>query len=227
MQFLIDIHTHNFLDSAESLHLLNVFAQDLPLLADLLPINQKVSVGLHPWHIQKVDESQQTAQMIEKIANMAIQTNVFAIGETGLDKLIKTDFVLQKNIFRQHIAISETCQKPLIIHSLKTYNEIMVTRKETGAKQAWVIHGFNANELIAKQLIACGCYLSFGHLLLNPQTKASQVFAKLPLASCFLETDDKQIRLAEVYGQAAQLRKMSVEALASQLYQNFECLKNS
>jgi TatD DNase family protein len=227
MQTLIDIHTHQFLDTANSQHILNVFAQNLPLQEKVLPKTQKISIGLHPWHIQQAEASLQTNTMLENMTNAAAQAHVFAIGETGLDKLLNTAFALQETIFRQHIALSENCQKPLIIHSLKTYNEILAIRKKTQAKQAWLVHGFNGNELIAKQLIALGCYLSFGHLLLNPQTKAYRVFASLPLRNCFLETDDNPTALPAIYEQAAKLKNISVATLAVQLYQNFEYLQKN
>lgn len=84
----------------------------------------------------------------------------------------------------------------------------------------WVIHGFNANKQTADQMIKMGFYLSFGKALLDPESKATQIFPLIPIKNIFLETDDADIDIKEVYAVAAGLRKLSVDQLKQKIAEN-------
>lgn len=224
MTQLLDIHTHHFTNTQQSKHLLNVFAQEasskLAVIKNL-PFEQKISIGLHPWHLAAELQTQNVEKTLQVLAALVQEPQVFAVGETGLDKLIETDFATQEAVFLQHILLSESCQKPLIVHCVKSYDKIAALRKLHKPKQKWILHGFNAHENIAKNLIDLGCMLSFGHLLLDERTKASRFFAKIHLDFCFLETDNSQIPLLDIYTKAAKLKNIDLETLASAINQNF------
>lgn len=54
---------------------------------------------------------------------------VWAIGECGLDKYSQVDFDIQKQYFIKQIELSELTHKPLIIHCVKAYNELLNLKK--------------------------------------------------------------------------------------------------
>jgi TatD DNase family protein len=186
-----------------------------------LPFDQKISIGLHPWHLAPELQKQNIEHTLQALAKLVQEPQVFAVGETGLDKLIETDFATQEAVFLQHILLSESCQKPLIVHCVKSYDKIAALRKLQKPKQKWILHGFNAHENMAKNLIDLGCMLSFGHLLLDERTKASNIFADIPLDFCFLETDNSQIPLLDIYTKAAKLKNLDLETLTTAINQNF------
>jgi TatD DNase family protein len=75
-----------------------------------------------------------------------------------------------------------------------------------------ILHGFSKNEQTAQQLIANGCYLSFGkYLLRNPELKS--VFLSVPNDRFFLETDTIEETLEEVYALAASYKGITVPEL--------------
>ena len=53
---------------------------------------------------------------------------VIMIGECGLDKVWGPTLDIQEASFRRHIELSEKHQKPLIIHCVKAYNEIIAIK---------------------------------------------------------------------------------------------------
>lgn len=148
-----DIHSHTFLGE-KTIH--NVFPKDVIDFTKQYP-QQPLSIGIHPWHIS--DNWEEDFLIVEKYAP---QQQTIAIGETGLDKKCTVDFSLQQHVFEQHILLSERLQKPLILHIVSAYDELLHYKKVFKPKQQWAIHGFRGNELLAKQLFDKNILLSIG-----------------------------------------------------------------
>lgn len=209
----IDIHTHNIKPQENVIKIVNHFS-DAYLVSDKQNL---ASVGLHPWYIKKDFNKQLT--LIDKYA---ADNNIIAIGEAGLDKAIDIDLELQTAVFIAQAAIADTHIKPMIIHSVKTYNDLIVIRKFYLNSPTWIIHGFSGNIIIAKDLIKHGFYLSFGKDLFNEVSLASKTFSAIPLQYVFLETDNSDLNIETIYAKAAELLNMSVEDLKMQISENFQ-----
>jgi TatD DNase family protein len=175
------------------------------------------SVGLHPWH---VDSENQTGNM-DWVKNAAQRPEVIAIGETGLDKTISVPFALQEQVFRAHLRLAEAIRKPLIIHCVRSYSEMLALRKKSDQSLPWIFHWFNSDEQMARDLIRKNCCLSFGHLLFRPGSKACQVFPNLPSDRIFMETDDAGFTIEEVYTRAAEIRSIDAQDWEIRISQNF------
>lgn len=212
MEF-IDIHTHSPRSSGK--FVMNVFAQDL---VEYYHPAGLITIGLHPWHLLDVDPEQALQQM----GKWAEDRAVIGIGECGLDKNISTDLNLQEQIFLQQLEISETCGKPAIIHCVKAYSEMLHWRKSRKWTMPWIFHWFNASREVAADLIRFGCYLSFGRSLLHPSGKNALVLQELPLSHVFLETDDAQITIEDVYAKAASMKGIEIDSLKEIINRNFE-----
>ena len=177
-----------------------------------------VSIGIHPWYIQEYD----VTDIIEKIKIAAGSENVKAIGESGLDRLAETPMKVQETVFIKQIEIAEACNKPLIIHCVKAFDELIRIKKEQQVKTPMIIHGYNNNEQIAEQLIKNGFYLSFGKALLNENSNAQMVIKKLSWEQLFLETDNSDLSINDIYEKAAALKNISVEELKEKMMLNFK-----
>ena len=99
----------------------------------LLEINNQFSnihifFGLHPIFIK--NHSLADIIKLEEYTNFI---NTKLIGEIGLDKRI-TDFDKQLYIFSSQISIAKNLNKKVIIHSVKSHNEIIKTIKDTKSK---------------------------------------------------------------------------------------------
>jgi TatD DNase family protein len=210
----IDIHTHK--QAPRDNAIINCPLDKVEKFIKQFP-QQVISVGLHPWDIGKNDE-----EKIHFLNKAAVLPQVIAIGETGLDKLCQTPFEEQKKIFRTQIKIAEMVEKPLIIHCVKAYEEIIAIKKEENPRRSWIIHGFRGKKELALQLVGQGFYLSFGKGIEHSQ----ETITSIPLDKIFLETDDSESSIEGIYQKAAQLANINIEDLAYQITKNYHQVFN-
>lgn len=207
----IDIHTHQA-KKTENVQVLNIFAHDLPFVeSDFL-----FSAGLHPWHIGKVNPE----ECFRAIDNAAGLKNMLAVGECGLDRSIKTDFAFQEQCFKQQIAIAENHRKPLIIHCVHAYSDLMKYKKESKSGLPWIIHGYRGNLETTLSLIKHDFYFSVGERLLKDESKHA-VIRSIPIERLFFETDESKLPITEIYSMAAQVLKRNENELTQIIANNF------
>ena len=209
----IDIHTHTYYKHDDVIILQNVF----PTQGDQLGKDSYYSVGLHPWYI----ENSNLEEDIQWISENSLRKDVIAIGETGLDKAISCPWDKQLDVFQKQIKIAEEARKPVILHCVRSYSEILEYRKRSDQSIPWIFHWFSASLQTAEQLTRKNCYLSFGHMLFNDKSKSFSSFLSLHPSHIFFETDDAGYNIFEVYERAAQIKKVSMEELGSIIYSNF------
>lgn len=213
----IDIHTHNPVHRTGIHSIVN-----LRTTGAIKKIEEMIySIGLHPWDI----DPEKAGSILKELQNLALSPEIIAIGEIGLDRLINVNFSLQEEIFVQQLSLAEKLNKPVIIHCVKSFSELISLRKKSELSIPWIIHGFQKNNQIANNLIDLGCYLSFGAALLNNNTLQDH-FPKLPTNRIFFETDDSDISIKEIYQKAAELMNLGIEDLKEIIVTNFNtCFK--
>lgn len=207
----LNTHTHHLSHQSDVLELYNQFPNELNLNAKIY------SIGIHPAYINSTTIDEET----HLINHHILDKNCLAIGEIGLDKLCETDFNLQIEVFEKQIKIAEENQLPIIIHSVRAYQEILHIRKKMNLTVPFIFHGFNKNEQLLQQIIAQNCFASFGkNLLYNKNLQI--IFANLSAKYFFLENDSSEIPIQEIYAFAAELRKISIEELQQQMAENWK-----
>ncbi|MCU7494039.1 MAG: hypothetical protein HF314_02645 [Ignavibacteria bacterium] len=213
--YYINIHTHKDNCGSEELSLINIFAEEF----ECYPLNENCfySVGLHPWNILKTD----LERAIASVKSASLYPMVKAIGETGLDRAIQTPWEVQVEVFLKHLEIAEEVKKPVMIHCVRAFSDIIAIKKKYKFTSPWIIHGFNSNLQTAIQLLKYGCYLSFGKFLFNSKSKVPGVFPEVPDGSFFLECDDSDLRIGEIYTKACTLKGLSPEELKLRMKENF------
>lgn len=164
-------------------------------------------------------------------ANLLPQKNIFfdrasnpkclAIGEIGLDKLSTTDWTTQIHAFETQACWAEELKKPVILHCVKSWNEILEHKKRLNPKQAWIFHGFRKTSLL-KSVLDTGVFISIGTAVLHDLT-LQQIIPDIPLDSLFLETDmDERYTIEEVYECVCKLKNISLQDLENQVEENFK-----
>lgn len=215
MDFL-DIHTHkvatqNGVVSIQSLSL----TQDIFLA---MPKTKPISVGLHPW-FAKIEHLDQQMKYLIVIAN---QANVKQIGECGLDRLRGENLENQIIILEKQIELAEKIRKPLILHCVKCFAELIAIKDRLRVEVPMIIHGFNKNEELGKQLLDKGFILSFGLTILKENSGAAKLIQTTN--NFFLETDDADISIEEIYRAAAILKKCTVDELKARIFTDWNKL---
>lgn len=209
MQY-IDIHSHKFSQNDAVLAIKSFsFGHDkLPELSN----NQPMAIGLHPWHAKQ----ENLANLLPSFTEAATHNKVCFIGECGLDKLQGESINNQLVVFKAQIEVAQKLQKPLIIHCVKAFEELMALKKNLHISVPMVVHGFNKSEQLGKQLLNLGFQLSFGKAILNPSSGAAKLASAIP--QFFLETDNAAVEIEEIYAAAANLKKCSVAELKARIF---------
>ena len=174
------------------------------------------SVGIHPQNIHEQWEND-----LENLKIISQNPKCLAIGECGLDALVNIDENLQKKVFEAQILWANQIQKPVIIHCVKRFQELIPFQKI--AKVPMIIHGFNKKKAIADEMLKHGFYLSFGKSVLH-NLSLQTTLKEIPLEKIFLETDDADFDIAELYQKVAEIKEISVEKLQEQISKNLEIL---
>ncbi|WP_407482356.1 TatD family hydrolase [Elizabethkingia meningoseptica] len=174
------------------------------------------SVGLHPQDI-----GADWSVKIGDVHQAAMAQKCLSIGECGLDAYVKTTLEEQIKVFKSQINIAEELNKPLTIHCVRRFNEVIQVCKDIRIPK--IIHGFNKRETIAALLLKNGFYLSFGVSLLN-NLSLQNIFREIPQEMFVLETDISDIGIDTVYEKAASIRSISMEQLENIVDNNLKTI---
>jgi len=208
----IDIHTHHENNNPDIFSIRSYSIID----NNNIPVDKPFSVGVHPWDSEKFNFCH--FDTLRRISN---QKNLKTIGETGLDKLKGAEFQIQKKIFEYHVELADKIKKPLIIHCVKYFNELIEIHDRMQPKSPWIIHSFSRDLQLAKELTKRGIHLSFGPILLKSISNPYKYFSEIEKQFIFVETDDSNNSIQEIYEQAAELRGIELEEMADIIESNF------
>ena len=184
----------------------------------LIDVNKPFSIGMHPWFINS-----KPAPKMPLLTHWAQEQNCLFIGEAGLDKVCTIDFAAQMKAFESQIFLAEDLQKPLIIHCVKAYAEVMALKKTHQPSMPWIIHGFNKNKQTAAQLIDSGFYLSLGAGFFNRKEAKETAWLIWP-HKLLLETDNDEASIDTIYLKACNLLNTDLLDLQAQMAGNLNTL---
>ena len=210
MEFF-NFHTHQFTNQSNVLELVNQYPNEFDTSISFY------SIGIHPWYIV---DNRINADL--KIIEEKLQTeNCLALGECGLDKRSAIPLEQQILVFEKQLALAEKYKKPVVIHCVAAFQEVIEIKKKMKISVPMIIHGFSKNSQLANQLIAAGFYLSFGkYLLRNPELKT--VFQTVPNDRFLLETDTIEESIQQIYDLAAEYKNITIKELQEVISSNFE-----
>lgn len=203
-----NIHTHYPTTHPEDISIINILIRGGESYH--LEDGQNYSAGIHPWYINNI------RQQLDELERLCTHPDIVAIGEAGFDKIRGGTPDVQQEAFQIQALLAEKVNKPLIIHCVKAYDEIIKNKKVIKPQVPWIIHGFRGNGKQAEQLLRQGFYLSFGQYF-NP--KALKVAYPDYL---FAETDDADIDIHSVYQQITENLSYPVEETISSLTLNIK-----
>ncbi len=191
------------------------------------------SVGVHPTEQEGKDPS------VEELLTLADDNNIIAIGETGLDyfHVEKESADWQRDRFRHHIAASNQCGKPMIIHTREAKEDTIKIMTEEKA-QAGVMHCFSEDWAMAKAALDLGFYISFSGIITFKSADAlREVAKKVPADRLLVEPDSPYLTPVPNRGRPnspaytyyvaeklAEIRGVSVDEIARTTTQNFNHL---
>ncbi|NLJ20356.1 MAG: hypothetical protein GX429_04465 [Bacteroidales bacterium] len=199
-EHFVDIHTHGK-SEFNPFSVRNLLVKEVALFFDSEE-HRFCSVGIHPWYAD-----QENPEELTSLFCYASDKRWTAIGECGLDKNISVTFAVQKSIFERQISFSESLKKPLIIHCVGYFNELLEIRNRLRPSQLWIVHGFRGKPELAKQLLKTGISLSFGE-----KRNAASV-SVTPIDRLYVETDESLLPVEQFYLEIAKIKNCRPEDL--------------
>lgn len=223
----IDIHSHFKNNELDVISVLNITQQgkfientEGGITSTVNGVGQAdsyFSAGLHPWFLSKDNFETDFKKLSQLIDNQS----VIFLGECGLDRLKGEDLGFQTPVFEAQIRLAESKSKPVVIHCVKAFNEIVSIKKRLKPSIPLIIHGFNQNKTILNDLIKNNFYISIGAAILKKESNAAQALNLIPHNWLFFETDDMDISIKAVYEKAAEMLNMDLADLKKIVFDNF------
>ena len=206
----INIHTHK---PGEGINIV-----DPCLTPGWVPTGHNIfrSMGIHPLFIDEEAE-----EKLEQIEQLAASGQIVAVGEAGLDRNATAPMALQQQLFARQAALAARYDLPLIIHGVRAIPELITIYNRCAACEKWIMHGFNNRREILEDLLRHGFFISAGRHVMNEQSNLFQLLPEIPDDRLFVETDNSDFRIEEIYRKVAERKAISIEQLQQIIEQNF------
>jgi len=175
------------------------------------------SVGIHPWHITE-KWGEQLRQLRESLKTKSLMP--IAFGEIGLDEYCDIPVSLQREVFTAQLEIAEEFHLPVVLHAVKSFDEITKVIKERKKIPQWVFHWYSGSIEQMRQLAKLNCFFSFGKEIVVGHKNRVSVLKETPIEKVLFETDDWEESVSRVYQASATHLKYDIDELKKQISKN-------
>ena len=183
---MTDAHTHNLAAGPDAVINIEPDTQ--------LPSEGSFSTGVHPWR------SAEAATLWPLVETIASDPRIVAIGECGIDRLRGADMETQTELLRRHAILADNLAKPLIIHCVRAWAELLAVHASVRPSVPWIVHGFRGAPALARQLLDAGMHISLGEHF-RPDTAAI-----IPPGRLHVETDTSSLPIREIAARVSAAR---------------------
>lgn len=187
-------------------------------------------LGVHPWFVDEHDDG-----ALEELERRLGQRDpdCVGLGECGLDRL-QGELSVQMPWFEAQVAMAARLDRPLVIHSVRTHDEVAAVLRRVRPDVPVLVHGFSGSYEQGRALVDLGCFLGIGGVITHDRARKTRgAVSRLPVDHLVLETDapdmspagvakghNEPANLRQVLTSLAQLLKDDEEALAASLAAN-------
>jgi len=154
------------------------------------------TVALHPHDVTGYEKRKKEEFDYDKFLKLAKNKKVVAIGEAGLDYAYcendEKAQKLQQEVFTKHLELAKEVNKPVVIHSRRTFPEILDIIRNSKFKiqnsAPGVLHCYMGRWSYAEEYLKLGFYISFTGLITYARDY-DKVIKNIPLERILIETD--------------------------------------
>jgi TatD DNase family protein len=176
------------------------------------------TLGIHPWELTlPFDRSEFNTKWNELIKRT---DGVYAIGECGLDRVHVgiADIEEQKYVLMKHFELAAQRQVPLILHSVRTYSDVLEILKKIKFRYPIMLHAYGGNEHEMHELLKYPVYFSYGARLF----KTDKMLKLTSIDRLLLETGDQlEYSIDDIYQKASESLGIEMSVLEERLEKNF------
>lgn len=146
------------------------------------------AVGIQPNYVAAAKAGDW--EMIEQLAG---ESKVVAIGETGLDRYWDhTPIELQEDYFERHISLARSRKLPFVVHCREAEADVVRVLRAAAASGSLsgIMHSFCGSSEVAADCVAVGMHVSFAGMLTYKKNDALRATAAtIPADRILVETD--------------------------------------
>ena len=191
------------------------------------------SIGAHPHNASRYNESAE-----KTILEYLNHPKCRLLGEIGLDYHYDlSPREMQKDVFDRQLELAYERQVPVQLHIREAHGdcmEMLRARLSAGRMPAGIMHCYTGSWEAAKVYLDAGLYISLsGALTFKNAPKLAEVCRNVPADRLLIETDcpymapvplrgrrNEPAFITNTLAKAAELREISPERMAEQLYEN-------
>lgn len=152
------------------------------------PQRFRCTAGVHPHHAVELDES-----ALQKLAALAAQPEVVAVGECGLDYFRNlSPHAAQVAAFRRQLDLAAQMRKPVFLHQRDAHDEFLSILREYGSRLVGgVAHCFTAGAEEARAYLDLGLYIGITGWITDERRglHLREVVRTIPAERLLIETD--------------------------------------
>ena len=143
------------------------------------------TAGLHPHEARDWAPA-----LMDEIRSLALETDVVAIGETGLDFYYdNSPRVEQTTSFEAHLALAAELGLPAIVHSRSADGETADLIRSWAGRLTGVLHCFSGGRDLLDVGLDAGWYVSFSGIVTFRTYEDADLVRRVPLERLLVETD--------------------------------------
>lgn len=184
-----------------------------------------VTIGIHPMQddVERLmrhlvtDPDALRGDMEAKISELG--GRCCGIGECGWDRRSILSWDEQDALMAFHYALARDLHLPLVLHIVGGMHRLLALKScVIDDRVRWYYHGFRGKPAALKQILSAGVHVS-----LSPDGYTSkEVMGQCMATSFFLETDDSNRSIEEVYLKTSDLLNIDMSELCDRLYGDFK-----
>ena len=145
-------------------------------------------VGIHPEEIDEFDKNS-----CAKLAELAADKKIVAIGEIGLDYHWEKDSerrLIQQKIFIEQLDLARQLNLPVCIHDRDAHGDTLKILQTEGKNLRGVLHCYSGSVEMAREIWKRGWFTGFdGPLTFKNSAKLPEVVKAAPRELILIETD--------------------------------------
>ncbi|HET9439677.1 MAG TPA: TatD family hydrolase [Longimicrobiales bacterium] len=147
--------------------------------------NVWTTAGIHPHSVGDYGKD-----AISRIADLADDDRVVAIGETGLDYYYENSpRSAQRQALRRHIELADDLALPLVLHSRDADDDTIAIIREIEGEVFGVLHCFDGSSDLLDAGIDAGWMISFSGLITFKNYEKEDLVRAVPPDQLLIETD--------------------------------------
>lgn len=238
-EYLIDTHAH--LDMLSNIDISGVGKVIVPAV-EIATLDKVISlsnldnvysmIGIYPSEAKTY-----SAEVEQKMVELAKNPKVVAVGEIGLDYYWDKSFVeLQKEVFIKQINLANRLNLPIVVHDREAHKDCYDIVKEHNNGSKVLFHCFSGSVEFMRECVKQGWYIALGGVVtFKNAVKMKEVAKEVPLDKLVLETDspyltpvpfrgkeNKPAYIKYVAEEIALLRNMNIEEVIDITTRNAE-----